>query len=226
MMQPCPLCGSIAGATPFHRNTHPTAPRDYLRCRRCSLVFVPRHQHLDAAAEKAVYDDHENRPEDAGYRRFLARLAAPLIARLRAAGMAPGAEGLDFGCGPGPALARLFEEAGFRMRLYDPFYAPDEAALRQQYDFIAATEVFEHLAQPGEEIARLVRLLKPNGLLGVMTKRVIDADAFKRWHYIRDPTHVSFFSDATFEYIAARHGLTLEFISADVVAMGRSNRFN
>ena len=37
------------------------------------------------------------------------------------------ARGLDFGCGPGPALTLLMEEAGFaKMNLYDPFYFADE----------------------------------------------------------------------------------------------------
>ena len=61
---------------------------------------------------------------DAGYRRFLSKLADPLMARL-----APGARGLDYGCGPGPALAAMLREAGHEVALYDPFFAPDPAPL-------------------------------------------------------------------------------------------------
>jgi SAM-dependent methyltransferase len=207
----CPLC--TGASAHFHRDRR----RDYYRCGgTCGLVFVPRSQHLDAAAEKAVYDRHQNRPDDPAYRRFLSRLFDPLVARLP-----PGARGLDFGSGPGPTLSVMLEESGFPMRIYDPFYAPDPAALDQQYDFITATEVFEHLAEPGRVFRRLVGLLEPGGWLGVMTKRVRDRAAFARWHYILDPTHVSFFGEATFAFLAARHRLEMTFPGADTVLFRR-----
>ena len=40
--------------------------------------------------------------------RFLGRLAEPLVERLD-----PGASGLDFGCGPGPALAAMLTRRGY-----------------------------------------------------------------------------------------------------------------
>ncbi|MFN4275286.1 MAG: class I SAM-dependent methyltransferase [Ferrovibrio sp.] len=205
---PCPLCAGPS--RPYHRN----ARRDYLQCENCDLVFVPPHQHLSAAAERAFYDTHENAMDDPGYRRFLMRLFEPMAQRLP-----PGSSGLDFGCGPAPLLAAMFTEAGFAMRIYDPLFAPDAAALEQTYDFITGSEVFEHLAAPGTEIARLLGMLRPGGWLGVMTKRLRNREAFAQWHYIRDPTHVCFFAEATFRFIAARHGLELEFSGPDVALL-------
>ncbi|MDT8878770.1 class I SAM-dependent methyltransferase [Halomonas saccharevitans] len=212
MMLICPLCASV-DAAPFHRD----ARRDYQRCGCCALVFVPPAQRLDPAAERAVYDQHENSPDDPGYRRFLSRLFDPLRERL-----APGARGLDFGAGPGPTLSVMFEEAGHPMAIYDPFYAPDAAVLERGYDFITATEVVEHLFAPGEELDRLVELLEPGGWLGLMTKRVASPEAFAGWHYILDPTHVCFFSEATFTWFARRHDLRLHFPAADVVLLQRT----
>ncbi len=209
----CPLCSGPSDA--FHRD----ARRDYFRCGTCRLVFVPRSQHLDRAAEKAVYDRHDNTPDDPRYRAFLARLYEPLTARLPA-----GAHGLDFGSGPGPTLSVMFEEAGFPMRIYDPFYAPDASVLDARYDFITCTEVLEHLAAPGRELSRVLSALRPGGWLGAMTKRMRGDDAFAEWHYIRDPTHVCFFAEATFAFIAARHGLELEFPGADTVLMRKAGR--
>ncbi|ATJ83543.1 class I SAM-dependent methyltransferase [Halomonas beimenensis] len=211
MMQTCPLCAS-ADHAPYHRD----ARRDYLQCRQCDLVFVPSHQRLSPAEEKAVYDQHENSPEDAGYRRFLARLFDRLAARL-----APGARGLDFGAGPGPTLSVMFEEAGHPMAIYDPFYAPDERVLTGRYDFITATEVVEHLFAPGRELGRLAGLLAPGGWLGLMTKRVRSAEAFTGWHYILDPTHVCFFSEATFRWLAERLDMAVTFPADDVVLLQR-----
>jgi len=210
---PCPLCAGTAIAA-YHRDKR----RDYLHCATCGLVFVPPAQHLSRAAEKAEYDRHENDPEDPGYRRFLGRLFAPLNERL-----AEGSRGLDFGCGPGPTLSKMFEEVGHSVTLYDPFYAPDASVLTGRYDFITLSEVIEHLAEPGRELERLWALLQPGGWLGVMTKRVRDRDAFKTWHYISDPTHIAFYSEATFRWLAARWpAAELVVAGADVVLIGKA----
>ena len=50
-----------------------------------------------------------------------------------------------------------------------------------------------------------------------MTKRVLDQEAFKTWHYITDPTHIAFFSEATFIWLAERWSAEIEISSADVV---------
>lgn len=197
---------------PFWRDER----RDYYRCGRCSLVFVPQRALLSAAAEKAEYDLHENSIDDAGYRRFLGRLAEPLLERLAA-----GSHGLDFGCGPGPALAAMFAEAGHEMAVFDCFYAPDLSVFKRRYDFITATEVVEHLHRPGNELQRLWRLLKPGGHLGLMTKLVIDQAAFSRWHYKNDPTHVGFFSRETFDWLAAEWGTAAEVIGNDVIIIAK-----
>jgi len=52
-----------------------------------------------------------------------------------------------------------------------------------------------------------------------MTKQVIDLEAFACWHYKYDPTHVTFFSRATFRYLAERDKLELEFIGNDVILL-------
>ncbi len=188
----CPLCGSSA-ISAYHRDR----TRDYLICGICKFVFVPTDQHLSPNNEKAYYDLHDNQPDDAGYRRFLERLFTPLNQRL-----APGARGFDFGCGPGPTLSRMFEAAGHSVALYDPYYAADETVLTGPYDFITLSEVAEHLAEPGKVLGGLWRSLAPGGWLGIMTKRVRDREAFKTWHYITDPTHIGYFSEATFRWLA------------------------
>ncbi|KAA0011121.1 class I SAM-dependent methyltransferase [Billgrantia pellis] len=208
-MPTCPLCDATR-TRHFLRD----ARRDYYRCERCLLAFVPPEQRIASEAEKAVYDQHQNRPDDPDYRRFLARLFEPLMDRLL-----PGACGLDFGAGPGPTLSLMFEEAGHPMAIYDPFYAPDRAVLDRRYDFVTATEVAEHLFLPGREFERLAALLPAGGWLGVMTKRVISEEAFARWHYILDPTHVCFFSEASFEWLAERLGMHVEFPAADVALL-------
>lgn len=107
--------------------------RDYWRCDTCEATFVPPAQRPTVADERAEYLLHRNDADDPAYLRFLSRLAAPLLQRLP-----PGAEGLDHGCGPGPALATMLRAAGHRVALYDPFFAPDTTALAHTYDFITS----------------------------------------------------------------------------------------
>jgi Methyltransferase domain len=207
----CPLCQGNRNSL-FHTDRR----RSYLRCCSCALVFVPPASYLGAEAERAEYDLHQNKVDDPGYRAFLSRLAQPLVERL-----APGARGLDFGCGPGPALASMLGEAGLGVTLYDIFYAPDQVALSGRYDFICATEVVEHLHRPGFELARLWSLLSAGGWLGIMTKLVRDQQAFSGWHYKNDPTHVCFFSEQTWQWWARKMGARLQIIGADVILLGR-----
>ena len=214
---PCPLCGG-AHVSPYHRD----GAREYVHCRTCDLVFVPSQWHISVIEAKAYYDLHDNRPDDPGYRRFLGRLFDPLNQRLPAR-----STGLDFGCGPGPALAHMFTEAGHKVALYDPFYAPDPLVLSARYDFITLSEVAEHLSRPGPELDRLWTALKPGGILGIMTKRVRDQAAFATWHYITDPTHIAFFSQATFAWLCQRWtqtgaGASLSIAGDDVVLIEKS----
>ncbi len=214
MMRRCPLCADPSTAL-YHRDRR----RDYYQCATCKLVFVPPEQHLSAAAEKAEYDKHQNSPHDTGYRRFLGRLFTPLLAKLT-----PPGRGLDFGSGPGPTLSVMFAEQGFQVAIYDPFYAPDNAVLSRTFDFITATEVVEHLSQPGRVLSKLVGQLAPGGYLGLMTKRVSTPEAFSRWHYISDPTHVSFFSETTFRWWAHKNSLAVEFPGPDTVILHKTLR--
>lgn len=207
----CPLCAGMR-VSPYFRDSR----RPFLQCNTCKLVFVPADWHLDPDREKAQYDLHQNDPHDSGYRVFLSRLVAPLLERL-----SPGARGLDFGCGPGPALSRVLCDAGFEVALFDKFYATDESPLTRKYEFITATEVVEHLRRPGWELERLWSLLSSRGWLGIMTKLVRDPVAFASWHYKNDPTHICFYSPDTWRWWAAHHGAILEIIGADVILLQR-----
>ncbi|MBI9104323.1 MAG: class I SAM-dependent methyltransferase [Spirochaetales bacterium] len=210
----CPLCEDNKISHYYSDRS-----RDYLRCSNCGLIFVPESFHLEPGAEKSRYDLHQNSPEDEGYRRFLFRLAGPLLKRLK-----PGQSGLDFGCGPGPVLSIMLEEAGYPMSLYDPFYNNNLSVLENSYDFVTATEVAEHFSLPGIEFKRLFGMLKEGGTLGIMTKLVLDLEAFTHWHYIQDDTHIAFYSRRSFEYLAGLYDAYLEFIGKDVIFMRKRVR--
>lgn len=205
----CPVCRQ-GDPRPFVR----AGGFDYWRCAACEASFLDPGQIPSWRDASAYYLRHENDADDPGYRRFLARLAEPLLARL-----APRSRGLDYGCGPGPALAAMLREAGHRMTVYDPLFRPDPAALEQAYDFITCTEVIEHFHHPAEEFERLDRLLRPGGWLGLTTCFQTEDSRFAGWHYRRDPTHVVFYREATLRHVAAARGWSCEITVKDVALM-------
>lgn len=205
----CPLCLSNS-CTFYYRDKK----RSYYQCHNCLLVFVPSEFHLSSEDEKKEYDLHINDPQDIGYRKFLSRLADPLQKRLE-----KGARGLDFGCGPGPTLSVMLEENGYLVDLFDAFYFKDDKVFEKRYDFITATEVVEHLSNPKKEFGKLMSCLKDDGCLGIMTKLVKNREAFAKWHYIQDYTHISFYSNETFNYLAKLYNCEVEFIGADVIIL-------
>lgn len=188
--------------------------QDYWRCGLCQARFLDPCQRMGAAEERAHYLTHENGLGDPGYRRFLSKLAVPLLKRLE-----PGLSGLDFGCGPGPALAEMLREAGHAMALFDPFFAPDPAVLDQRYDFITCTEVLEHLHHPGDVFDQLDTLLRPGAWLALMTCFQTDDALFATWRYRAEPTHVVFYRETTLRWIAADRGWSCEIPVKDVALM-------
>lgn len=185
----------------------------YHHCTTCDLRYLDPAQRLDEKTEFERYHLHE--PGDDGYRRFV----TPLLEALRER-VPSGARGLDFGAGRYPVLGGYMRDMGFDVRLYDPFFWP--APVEGPFDFIVACEVVEHLYQPSVEFERLRDWLVPGGWLTIMTDLVTPATNFVNWYYRRDPTHVSFYSDATFRWIARRYGFEAPFVDGRVVGLRRT----
>lgn len=208
MIETCPLC-KFTQTKSFYRDKK----RSYLRCPKCKLIFVSRRDLLSNEEERARYDLHQNDPKDQGYRQFLNQFIDPLIKRIGS----PPQIGLDFGSGPGPVLSLMLRAKGYQISLYDPYYAPNTDVLQKSYDFVTCTETIEHFYHPHEEWQRLLKLIKPGGWLGIMTRLVEDLDDFPSMHYITDMTHVSFFSRKTFLFLAQKENLHIEFEGENLI---------
>lgn len=191
----CVLCSSEAGRELYSRDH-----RRHYECASCGLVFLDRAELLSPTASRERYLLHENGPEHEGYREFLARAiraARPFLKR--------GWRGLDFGCGPGPALSKFLSDEGFSTDDYDPLFR--NTPLKPPYDFVFSTETFEHFHDPARDIARVISLLKTDGVLTVMTDLNDGSVDFSKWHYATDPTHTAFYSEKTLAYVASQFGL-------------------
>ena len=101
------------------------------------------------------------------------------------------AVGLDYGCGPGPALACMIHEDGFAVEKYDLYFFQDRAPLQRQLRL-------HHLygdrraspPKPMEVLSLLASMLEESGQIGVMTGILDDRSGFGDWYYqTRPDTH-------------------------------------
>ncbi len=170
-------------------------------CKHCGYTVKDAKHHLDHQAEKQQYDRHENTSDNQGYVRMFERFLTHAVLPYKQAG-----DALEFGSGPGPVLYEMLKARGFNARHFDPYYHPDQSHQYQTYDLITTTEVFEHLSQPVHTFKTLIGLLKPGGILAIMTSfRPEKDDAFLSWWYRRDVTHIGFFTLKSFEILAKQH---------------------
>lgn len=203
----CPLCQST-----IIQYLGAFSARRLCRCEECDLVFVNPDYHLTTEQERQRYLLHRNSLEDQGYLNFLEQLISPFVARLER-----GSTVLDFGSGPKPVMAGLLQARGYVVKLYDPHFEPDKSVLLNEYDGVTCAETVEHFRFPFEDWQKMAKCVRPAGLLAVMTMMQTRETDFANWWYIQDPTHVSFYSNKTFTWIARQFNLELEIVTNRVV---------
>jgi hypothetical protein len=190
----CPLC-DFAVERPWVGTKD---SKTYWRCSICNLVFLDLQHRLSDIEERDRYGSHTDTVGDNGYMKFV----EPLLKSLRE-NVKSGAVGLDFGCGRQSAITEYLENIGCTMTKYDPVFWPNSDLLvKGGFDFVVSCEVIEHFHSPRQEFTLLKSLLRPGGQLFVMTHFYDRVTDFADWYYRRDPTHVSFFSDATCQWLA------------------------
>jgi len=205
-MTNCLLCQSSNTAS-FQVMKKPE--KGYFHCDQCDFIFMNPSERMTAMEEKARYDLHTETGSD-GHIAFLQPLVDFVTKHLEKMPIEKAhLKVLDYGCGSKAFLSGLMALKDIPVTNYDLFYFPDQDVFRRNYHAITATEVWEHLYNPREEIARLASVLKPGGILAVMTSGHKGEGAFHDWHYRRDLTHVSFYSEKTMRSIATELNLTL-----------------
>ena len=167
--------------------------KKYWKCGICKAIYLDKRNYLNSKEEYAHYLTHNNDIEDERYKLFLSKLMNPLIKELK-----ENSTGLDYGCGPGPALAKMLEEIGHKIYVYDPFFFPIHENLSKKYDFICCTETIEHFHDPYKEFHNFNELIINKGVIGLMTNFYTDDNLFEDWYYRKDPTHVVFYCEETF----------------------------
>ena len=203
----CPIC---SGTNVFSFQL--IGSIEYFRCKTCLGLFTDPKSRLSPEKEEERYSLHNNDVDDPEYRKFLSKLFDPLIKKLKKE-----SRGLDYGCGPGPALASMLREEGFSVDIYDPYFFPDESYRDKEYDFFTCTEAAEHFYEPQKEFNKLDQVLADKGILGVMTNFYEDTINFEDWYYRKDPTHVVFYTVKTLQCIAEERSWKADIQSKNIV---------
>jgi SAM-dependent methyltransferase len=200
-----PFCTQTSNI-PWHLYSPDSARHNqvnFFQCQQCKLIIKDPAVRCNAEQEKRHYEKHNNDLSDPGYREHLLRLVNPMVELIK-----KDAVGLDYGCGPIISIGALFQEQGIRCDSYDPIFFATENLLKQSsYDFITCCEVVEHFKAPEQEFENLAGMLRPSGKLIISTHT--PPDFFEDWWYQRDPTHIVFYSDLTFGWIAHKWGFDL-----------------
>jgi hypothetical protein len=138
-MEVCPLC--------YNESLQPEVEGPgglfFHLCENCKLVFEGKSNRPDWNEEKERYLKHDNGIQYEGYVKHLNQTIKPALKYLK-----PGFRGLDYGCGPVPTLNKLVEQKGFACEFYDPIFSPEYPL--GTFDFIFATECFEHFFRPAD----------------------------------------------------------------------------
>jgi SAM-dependent methyltransferase len=222
-MRECPACQSSAASSVGHK-----AGFDLVRCAGCRTVFtteVPADNHsiYEKLHEESTLDD------------------IPDIVRVRTAEIVATFDPwrgkgrlLDVGCGVGHVLeaavaagwrpegVEVVESAvrnltgrGFTVRrgfLDEMNYAPE------LFDVVVASEVIEHVHDPGTFVAECRRVLRPGGLFYVTTPNGAGGSARMlgtRWSTIAPPDHLQLFTNRGIRTLFERHSLTTRRIATE-----------
>ena len=178
---------------------------DTFLCTECGLVFKNPEKFNCVEKDIKRYSTHNNNNSDQGYLDFLGKFVTPLEKFLLKNFTA-----LDFGCGPGPTLSLLLEKVGGLTLNYDPLFYPDTNLLiPEAYDVVTSTEVVEHFKTPKQDWETLINLVKVDGIVAIMTLFYTPEIDYKKWWYKNDHTHIVFYQQKTFEYIARKFKLEI-----------------
>ncbi len=194
----CRLCGSS------DTDLWKAADKKYLFCRRCGFVQVLRKYFPSPDKERERYLKHDNSISNPGYVKFLESFidsaVMPYIER--------GSDILDFGSGPSPVLSELLNRRGYRTVSYDPYFSDINFWKERTFRGVVSLEVFEHMHNPVRELESITAVIERGGYLAIGTVlHHEDRTFFDKWWYKDDFTHVSFYSEKTFRFIAEIFGL-------------------
>jgi SAM-dependent methyltransferase len=226
----CLVCGSRR-----LRERHLTYTRDTSKscevriCRACGYVHMPGHimSRYKTKTDMEQLPSGHNRLgtiEVPGREFHMAKMAVDILGGY-------GHEVLLYGAGrslDNHHIAKL-PEVG-RVAISDIMKVRDDAEFidadnppRRTFSVVVASEVIEHFRDPHADFAKLLRLVKDDGLL-VCGTNIYDGRNLAADRYIFYPDHTSYYTPQVLRRIAHRAGVHLDFRSP-LVGQGMRKRY-
>lgn len=202
MNEYCKICGSKTREIFYTKKNF-----KYYCCDKCEFISRDEASKVSVEAELKIYGNHNNSADDERYVAYFRKFIDNAIMDYHTGEK----KGFDFGSGPIPVLSTvLSRDYGFEMDIYDLYYAKEKVYVGKTYSLVTSTEVVEHLQEPIEYFEIFKSLMKKDGILSIMTIfHPRNDEEFLGWHYMRDITHISFYTPKTMSYIAERLGFEL-----------------
>lgn len=197
----CRLCGASARRVGGQRllGRHEVA---YFQCPACELLQTETPYWLGEAYSKAM----TALDTGAVSRNQTCAWLTAVVAGL--AGISSREPYLDFGGGHG-VFTRMMRDLGFDFRWFDRYaenlYAAGfEGDLAAPHALVTSFEVFEHLGDVGDDLARLFAPRPAHVLVGTELHHGFDPD----WWYLMAESgqHVAFFTERTMAWLGHRFG--------------------
>jgi len=172
----------------------------YFRCVRCGSLQTEEPYWLDEAYTADVPE------EDAAYLSRNLEVARHVKLMLHLFGVPKSATVVDFGGGLG-IVARLLAESGWTTFVHDKFTTSPFPGMKwtgtERADFILASEVFEHLPNPAQDLEEVFRLQPRFVYVRTTRYRHEGPD----WFYLAPETgqHVFFFTDEAMRMLPSQY---------------------
>ena len=191
----CKICGLTTNDVVYNKIS-------YKKCPNCDFLCKTDEFIVDSKKECERYQHHDN-DDNNGYLVYQTNFYEMIKDYL-------GTTSLDFGCGNNHILANIISKQGIESSYYDLYFYPNSDYKTKKYDSIILEEVIEHLYDPIAILKELYPLLNTNGVFIIRTNLLKDGLNLNNWWYLRDITHISFFSEKTFVKIS-------EFLNMNII---------
>lgn len=223
ILRNCPVCGASESEPLCERPDGLTVDT----CRACEMMFVGK-----LPSSRQLTNHYQTYASRKGYSRagrmsWLQRVALcsqSLYAEaLQQTGGILGRRVLDVGCSTGVFMEVIRFQGGLPEGVEIDASAREEARKRGfsvmeeipstgQYDVTLAFQVLEHLHAPGDMLAAMARLTKPDGrILLAMPNATEVSNLGRDWLGFRvDLEHFNYFTIATVAELLRRHGILIE----------------
>lgn len=191
----CLLCNSSALATQKLRDGSL-----YHHCHDCRYCFQDPSQWPSLLEEIRHYQTHNNDPRDPRYCAYLRQSSQLLIDHKSAQQQRL----LDYGCGPQATMPFVWGDEFKQIDAYDPLFYPDRSQLATHYDAITCIEAIEHFFRITESLQDVDRLCNAGSLILFRSEFYEESKDLESWWYRRDPTHIGFLQEQSWDYIAQK----------------------